>query len=278
MRTAGFFAAGIGFFVMLFGCIFFTGRIRERAELLDTLIRETLPAVDEVSLGPPANTRAEALAIALAQAIFLRTNAPLDANMLDWYELLESMSPFNVSAATALKYGGFGLKQHSRYGPCTTMSRTLILALKRLNVPARPLYLEADERGLGGGHNIVEFYDEGRWKVIAPSDRAFVWRTRDGRVASVADIVASPEVFSQVYESYPHYQYLFHKPRRFSLPDAPEFLRSFIALFLTNDGDGPVAPALFQSPRGFMFRVCLVLASLCAATAIWLRPRRYIEE
>ncbi|MCA1946058.1 MAG: hypothetical protein LDL30_12405 [Desulfovibrio sp.] len=278
MRTVGFYTAGIGFFVLLYCCVFFTGRIRERVVLLDALIAGAMPAVDAVMQGPPSSTHGEATAIVLARAIYDRMHAPLDPDDLDMYERLESMSPLNVSAATALKHGGFGLKGHSRYGPCTTMSRTLILALRRLKMQARALYLEPDERGLGGGHQLVEFLDEGMWKVIAPSDNAFVWRTRQGRVATAAEIAASEEIFSQVYESFPHYTYLFHRPTRLSLPDAPAWVQSLLALVLPNNGYGPEAPIFFHSPRGLMLRLCLVLASLCAGVAIWLRPRRYQGE
>lgn len=278
MRTLGFYAAGIGFFVLLYGSVFFTGRIRERVILLDALIASTTPAVDAVMHGPPPSTHGEATAIALARAIHDRINAPLNPDGLDWYERLEGLSPLNVSAATALRHGGFGLKGHARFGPCTTMSRTLILALRRLKIQARALYLEADERGLGGGHQMVEFWDEGMWKVIAPSDNAFVWRTHEGRVATAAEIAASAEVFSQVYEAFPHYQYLFHNITRFSLPDAPGWLKSLVGMILPDDGFGPEAPLFFHSPRGLMLRLCLVLASLCAVAAICLRPRRYQDE
>ncbi len=272
MRTVLFYAAGFGFFLCLFGCAFFAGRLQERDRLLDGLIAQSLPKVEAIMAELPLNTRTEATVLALTRAIYHRMNTPLDGKPLGRYERLGAMSPLNTSAGTALKHGGFGLKAHSRFGPCTTMSRTLILALKRLGIPARALYLEPDARGLGGGHQIVEFLDGGTWKLIAPSDNAFTWRQLDGSVATVAQIVQSSELFAQIYEKYPHYPYLFAVPTRFSLPDAPILLVRTLAAFMPKHDGVPVAPLLFHSPRGILFRLCLMLTCVWGLTAIWLRP------
>lgn len=278
MRTLFFFLAGIGFFVFLYSSVFFAGRLRERDLLLDGLIAQSLPLVDGIMHGVPPHTRAEATALALARTIYASMNAPLDGKPLDPYERLEAMSPLNTGPGTALKHGGFGLRAHSQFGPCTTMSRTLILALTTLEIPARAIYVEPDARGLGGGHQMVEFLDGEEWKVIAPSDKAFVWRTRSGTIASLDAIKKSPVIFSQIYEHFPHYPYLFEGATRFSLPGLPTPLERGVAFFMQTYRGKPVAHRLFHLPRSLYLRLSLALSLLFGVAALWLRPKNRMQS
>ncbi len=156
--------------------------------------------------------------LAISRTIYALTNNKYgtDPASMDWYDRFESTFFFNMSSTVALKYRSFGVHGHYVFGPCGTMSRLLLNTLWDLNIPARKLQLLNNSNGKGGGHTLVEYFDEGKWKVVAVSDSSFVWRNAEGQIASVAEIQHDPAVFSQIYAYQANYPYLFDNPKHFN--------------------------------------------------------------
>lgn len=267
-RSILFVVCVVGLTVSLISTLFFSIKIRERDRYLDKLIETTLS-------GDEAKNNEE-IAVKLSKAIHQATRKPLSPKDLDRYSRWESTSPFNVTSAVSLRYGGFGVEGHSTYGACGTMSRTLLNALWKLNIPARKLQLLDNEEGRGGGHTMIEFRSGDRWLVISPSDNSFVWRTNDGRIATAKEIHDDDELFAQIYQQDPGYPYLFDNYRNIRWDKLP---RPVAGLFRVIMGEtrynSAVTPGLYDKPRTLFVIVSLILCGLfaCGAALTFSKPR-----
>jgi hypothetical protein len=256
------FAAGL--VVSLSGTVFFSFKIRERERLLDRLIQTALPS----------GGGAEESALRLSDEIYRQTRNPLPLNDMDWYSRWESTSAFNVTSAVSLRYGGFGVEGHSTYGACGTMSRTLLNALWKLGVPARKLQLLANDDGLGGGHTMVEFRSDGRWLVISPSDRSFVWRKPDGSIATANEIRGDHLMFAQIFEQDPRYPYMFDNTSNIRWEKLPGPVSGAFRIVLGEDRyAAAVTPKLYDKPRTFFVILFGISAALSGVGTLITRPR-----
>jgi hypothetical protein len=234
--------------------VFFYTKVRERRAEIGSLIERV---VEERGLERRAD-----IAIAMSEAIYRETSDGIEMKDLSLYDRLESTSFFNVTSAVALKHHGFGILGHDVYGPCGTMTRITLNALWQLGIPARKLQLLPNARGQGGGHTMIEFMDDdGRWCVLSPSDSTFVWRNREGAIATVAEIQNDREVFAQIYERYPEYPYLFDNPMNIRWEKLPKAAQGVLRMVM-----GPEAfrkattPRLYDLPRDLFL---IVSASAC---------------
>ncbi|UCG52464.1 MAG: hypothetical protein JSW58_02625 [Candidatus Latescibacterota bacterium] len=243
-----------GLILSVICAVFFFTKIRERERFLDDLI--------DSSIGKGDTLPAEERALALSREIFDRTNNALQKNELDWYSRWESTTFFNVTSGVALRYGGFGVEGHSTYGACGTMSRILLNALWKLDVPARKLQLLDNDEGQGGGHTMVEFLSDGRWLVISPSDGSFVWRKANGEIATADEIKNDERVFSKIFARHANYPYRFDNYGNIRWEKLPprvvDAIRTVIGEKRFNNAK---TPKLYDKPRTLFFVASLI--ALC---------------
>lgn len=230
---------------------FFLLAMREEDRLLDALIRRSLTGVDRRDTC--------AVVLALSHEIYERTGAGIRAEDLPFYERLESLSPFHMTSAVALRHGAFGVIGHSPYGPCGTMSRVLLNACWRLGIRARKLHLIPPAGSPIDIHTLVEWRSGGRWPVVSPSDD-FAWRTRDGRIATVEEIRGDSLVFAQVLQRVPGFAVGFENTRRVRWEKLPRPLPWAIRTVLGERRyRGLETPRLYDQPRRLMFAGSLVV-------------------
>jgi hypothetical protein len=251
--------------------LFFLVKIRDQNQLIDKLIDVAVTSKD-------LNDR-EQIAISLSSEIYRRTNKGINKDELDLYSRIESTSFFNVSSAVSLKYGAYGITGHSVFGPCGTMSRTLLNALWRQKIPARKLLLIDNEHGKGGGHAMVEFYHNGAWRVLSPSDNTFVWRTEDGEIATAKQIQNIPTIFSQIYIEKPNYPYLFDNYKNIRWEKLPNWITSMIKSVIGEHRFNSMeTPKLYDLPRT-MFLYCSILSSIFFSIVAYAsRSKKPLEE
>ncbi len=191
---------------------FFATRVREQDRLLDAFIARSLAGVDRAD--------SDAVVLALAREVHAHTDRGVRAADLTTYDRLESVSPFNMTTAVALRYGAFGVVGHPPFGPCGTMTRVLLNACWRLGIPARKLHLIPPPRDTVDIHTIMEWRTGGRWKVIAPSEN-FVWHARDGRIATLEEIRADPNGLRRGVRDDPVVRHRLRRPASRALGEVP---------------------------------------------------------
>lgn len=110
---------------------------------------------------------------------------------------LEHRVPTHLTAYSVLEAGV------DRGGPCGGTTRAMIVLLREAGIPARKALLyEAPNEPQ---HTVVEVWLDGEWRVFDPS-YAYYWvRDRDGRIATVADLAADPDLFARILDTRPHY-------------------------------------------------------------------------
>ena len=255
--------------VSVLAAVFFSVKISERYHYIDELIAN---AVTEKEVDDRQDS-----VISIARAIYERTNRVIEREELDWYADLEAHSFFNVTAATSLRYGGFGIEGQGQaeMGPCGTMSKVLLNALWRLEIPARKLQIPARKEFPGEGHTLVEFYHDGEWRVIAPSNNAFVWRKKDGTLSNREEIQTNQELFSQVFAKHPRFKYTFDHYRNIRWEKLPSFMVKTIRAVLGEERFRRVeTPRLYDQPRRLFFLVTCTSSVFFGLLVWFLRPRR----
>jgi hypothetical protein len=221
------------------------------------------------------NLPTEEKVLRLSDAIYRRTRYVFDEDKLDWYSRLECKTALNVTASVSLRYGGFGLAGHSTVGPCGTMTRTLLNVLWSLDISARKLQILDNAEGKGGGHTMIEFQADGKWLVISPADSSFVWRKADGSIAGAEEIRRDPKLFSQIYERYPKYPYLFDRYGNIRWEKLPPRLQSLARRVLGEERyRTATTPRLYDRPRTLIFLASLCMTLLFGLLACAARPRR----
>lgn len=114
-----------------------------------------------------------------------------------WLANAEHASPLHLSARTTLTAGA------DHIGPCGSLSRSMIVLLRRAGIEARKALL-CD----GGGvavHTIVEVNLNGEWRVFDPTYRWYWRRPADGAIATAADLAADEALFRSVAAHAPLY-------------------------------------------------------------------------
>ncbi|MGA9754283.1 MAG: hypothetical protein WBV23_03990 [Desulfobaccales bacterium] len=246
--------------------LFFYYKVYEENQLIDNFIIE--------SVDKQFATDTQNIAISLATAIYYGTKKVISGDELDWYDTLETKyllpaSLVHLTAGVSLKYQGYGVAGQQNLGPCATMSRVLLNALWRLDIPARELLLLNNAQGKGGGHVMVEFFDGGRWLVISPADTAHIWKNRRGEIATAAEIKQDPEIFKQIYEIRPNYDYLLDNYKNISFEDFPHFIPKIIKFTLGVESfDKLESPKLYHRPRMLLFYISAGLCLMFGVLAI----------
>ncbi len=217
--------------------------------------------VDSIDL---AGNTDEEKALTLGKAVYERTNRTIAPADLAQYERWEAFSPFNVTAAVSLRHGIYVPEGHPKPGRCGTMSRVLLNSLWHSGVKARKLQIDTPGTT---GHTLVEYSDGEKWKVVSAADRGFVWRNKDGEVATVEEIHADREVLAQVYALEDHeFPYNFKSPRRFFWHRLPNFVRTTaINLFGEEWYNNLAQPRLMDRPR---LLGCYAFLSMCVACGL----------
>ena len=220
--------------------------------------------VNSIELDHPATIDEQV--IATSQAVYENTNGRKDPEALSFYERQEAFSPANITTGVSLKHGIYIVEGHDKDGPCGTMSRNLLNALWYQGLDARKFHVEMPD---GNGHTMVEYLDGDKWKVIAPSDNSFVWRTSDGEIASAKEIQNDNQLFQQIYSEVPDYGYKFNNPNRFNWDRLPAFVhQQALAWYGQEWCDEFQTPRIFDQPR-----LALAIACFVGALALFLGPK-----
>ena len=249
--------------------IFFLVRHLEERSLVRNL-------VSSIELDHPATIDEQV--IATSQVVYEKTNGRKDPEDLSFYERHEAFSPANITTGVSLKHGIYIVEGHDKDGPCGTMSRNLLNALWYQGLDARKFHVEMPD---GNGHTMVEYRDVDKWKVIAPSDNSFVWRTSEGDVASAKEIQNDDQLFQQIYSEVPDYGYRFDHPKRFNWDRLPAFAHEqALAWYGQEWCDEFQTPRIFDQPRLALAIACFVGAltlylgpKLISLVFLWLRSR-----
>ena len=238
------FAASILFFL---AAMFLAWGQFEEHQLLSSFL-------DEVEIEDGLST--DDFVAAMSREVYEKTNDTCPLSELSPYDRMEVDSPANVTTAVSLKYGIYVTEGHSRDGPCGTMTRTLINALRYSGIPARKLHLQMPD---GNGHTMAEYADGDKWKVIAPSDKSFVWRNASGEVASLEEIQQSDEVFSQIYSHQADYGYNFDHANHFNWDRLPAFVHDqALSRWGQEWVDDFDTPRLMDQPRLLLCLFCII--------------------
>lgn len=191
--------------------------------------------------------------------------------MLRWLSRMEHASPLHVSARTTLTAGA------DQIGPCGSLSRSLIVLLRRAGVPARKAILYADD-GVGT-HTVVEVAIDGEWRVFDPT-YAWVWRRpSDGAIATAADLRTDAALFATVTAQHPeypldlyHYRNVYHL-RWEKLPGLP-WVRRGLERWRGKEWVQSIGtPYLYERPN-FLTAFALWSLSLVLLAAARWRSRR----
>jgi hypothetical protein len=248
---------------------FFYARVREEDALLDGFAKAATRGV--------ASADTEAVALALSRAVFLRVSGRVRPENLPLYERLESSSFFNMTSAVCLRHGAYGLVGQPHLGPCGAMTRVTLRALDRLGIASRKLHLLDDPSPEEFGHTMVEFRSGGRWLVLSPSDSSFVWRGRDGEVATLAEIQADSSIFAQIFARYPGYPYRVGHTGHVRWEKLPRVARTAVRAVLGEARyENALTPKLYDDPRRLFLLASLVALGCCAlgAVLVWTPWRR----
>lgn len=242
--------------------VFFLAKTLESRRLVREFVAESLAGV-------PRDDR-DAVVHALALGVYQRTNRALRLAQLPFYDRFEAEWFFNVPAGSSLRHGYYGVEDSGPFGPCGTMSRVLLHALWHLDIPARKLQLLAEP---GSGliqHTMVEYRSGDRWQVISPSDSAFAWRNRTGRVATVAEIRADSTIFRQVFAWRPWWPASFEHTANVRWEKLPVPLRRMFRAALGEGGyRNAETPRLYDQPRRLFCLLSLGVTLVSALVAWW---------
>lgn len=209
-----------------------------------------------------------------SKAIYERTNNTMPPSGLTLCERIEAFSPANITTAVSLKYGIYIVDGHPMDGPCGTMSRVLLNSLWSHGVKARKVHLVMPD---GNGHTMVEYLDEGMWKLISPSDKSFVWRNAEGDVASIEEIQADESVFRQIHSVCPEYPYNFDHPIHFNWDRLPAFVEQRASASWGQGWcDEFETPWLIDQPRllACLFWLFASLTCILFSVTLWYVRRR----
>jgi hypothetical protein len=216
---------------------------------------QTLVLIDELekeALQFKMNLSDETKAILISRAIYGQTNNFIDREKLDWYSEWEATSFFNMTTSVGLEYNCFGIKGEPGDGPCGTMTKIFLVAMWDQNIRARKLQLSPINNR--GGHTMAEFYYNNKWRVISPSDSSFVWRNKNGEIATVDEIREDTSIFNQIYKQDPKWPYGFNKTSNINWEKLPSFIVPIIRFIIGEEGfENSETPAIYEQPRKLFF-------------------------
>lgn len=226
--------------------VFFYIKMEEENKLIEDFLKVTLSTNSLKNL--------EDTVLIISNSIYKNTNGWVDKDSLDWYSRWEALGFFKMGAGVGLKYKCFGVKGHPGDGPCGTMTKIFLRSMWELGIPARKLQLMEVISGKGG-HTMAEFFFNGKWRVISPSDSSFVWRNFDGSIASLKDIQSDTTIFNQIYYKWrKDWPYGFKETWNINWEKIPGFLRNTIKFFIGEEAyRNAETPELYEQPRKLLF-------------------------
>lgn len=244
--------------------IFFYIKMSEENSLVKSFTLSSLSLTNPITL--------EDTVLAVSNSIYNYTNGWVDRDSMDWYSRWEALGFFKMSAGVGLKYKCFGVKGHPGDGPCGTMTKIFLRSMWELGIPARKLQLMEVIPGKGG-HTMAEFFYNGKWRVISPSDSSFVWRNPDGSIASVKDIQSDTAIFNQVYHKWrKDWPYGFKETWNINWDKIPGFLRSGIRFLIGEEAyRNAETPELYEQPRKLLFITSSIIFLISTLILIMLR-------
>lgn len=176
------------------GCVVFGALLLgvglENNRFYDALNRELVPA------GAPAEERVLATFARVSNWTYFDVER-IDSRVLRVIARFEHASPFHVSARTVLTGGA------DRTGTCGSLSRTMIVLLRRAGIRARKAILYTQQgRPV---HTVVEVLLDREWRVFDPTCRWYWRRPWDGGIATTADLAVNRSLFETVAAARPDY-------------------------------------------------------------------------
>lgn len=187
-----------------------------------------------------------------------------------WLALAEHASPLHVSARTTLTAGV------DHIGPCGSVSRSMIVLLRRAGIEARKALL-CDAHSIAM-HTVVEVRLDGEWRVFDPTFGWYWRRPADGEIATVADLARDGALFRSVVTQVPQYPvdlYTYdnvHHLRWEKLPGLHWLRAGLVRVGGVAWVRGIGTPYLYERPVYF----AALLLSLLGTVLLWLgwRARR----
>jgi hypothetical protein len=211
-----------------------------------------IEALEKDALKFNTNLSDEEKALLISGEIYKQTNNFIDREKLDWYSEWEATSFFNMNTSVGLEYNCFGIKGEPGDGPCGTMTKIFLVAMWDQDIPTRKLQLSPINSR--GGHTMAEFYYKGKWRVISPSDSSFVWRNKDGEIATVDEIREDTSVFNQIFKQDPNWPYGFKETSNINWEKLPSFAVPIIKFIIGEEGfENSETPAIYEQPRKLLF-------------------------
>lgn len=267
IRRLFLYVLGVMFPVFLILAGFFFIKNQQTKVLVDALVNDALKF--------EKNLTDEQKATRISRSIYYETDSFVNREDLDWYSEWEATSFFNMTTSVGLEYNCFGIKGEPGDGPCGTMTKIFLVAMWDQNIRARKLQLEAvNERG---GHTMAEFYYKGRWRVISPSDSSFVWRNKDGEIATVDEIRNDTSIFKQIFNFKSDWPYSFKETSNINWEKLPPLVVSVIRFFIGEEAyENAETPRLYEQPRkllSYLFSTLSILTFI-----IWFYLYRKVKK
>lgn len=256
---------GMGTACLIFGAFLIAiGYVNNR--FFDALNRDIAPP------GTPAEERA-LLTFARVSAWEYFDAGRIASPVLRWLARAEHASPLHLSARSALTAGA------DRIGPCGSLSRSMVVLLRRAGIPTRKviLYSAAGRPE----HTVVEVLLDAEWCVFDPTYAWYWRRPADGRIATAADLARDPRLFASVRERHPGYpldRYVYDSVQHLrweKLPGLP-WVRGLLARAFGPEWVSSIhAPYLYERPTFFVGLLATATGGLFFGVAGWMRrPRR----
>ncbi len=119
---------------------------------------------------------------------------------------------------------------------------------------------------------MVEFFHDGAWRVVAPSDDGFVWRTPNGEIARIEDITSDAEVYDQIYDFRSDFPYTFEGYNYINWGKLPGPVVSLLRRMLSEQQfDNATTPYLYDAPRELFLIASSMLALGALLPLVFLR-------
>jgi hypothetical protein len=200
----------------------------------------------------------------------LHTNtlATLHPAWVRWYY---RWNPLHPGPADVLRWG-------SDYrGPCGSYSNVVSALLGSHGIPNRLLLIRDDDGAVL--HTVVEARIGGRWVVADPSF-GIVYRNREGRLATAAELAADTALFRAQTRDVPGYrpEYDYDSVTLMNWRKIPVVMPALKALLDATIGreraDQIAKPVIWVHPRATLGSLCLAAGALLMLGALWSTVRR----
>lgn len=228
---------------LLFG-LFFLIKNTQTTILISELVNDTLPEDSYLTV--------ENKVLLLSKKIYSETNSIKDPYKLDWYSLFEIKNLWGISAATGLEYKCYAVRSIAEPDKSEIMTRILLLSLWNINIPARRIVLNSNNSF--DTYSMVEFYDDGEWKLISVADSSFVWRNRFVEIASTNEVRKDSLLLNQIKMFNPNWNFDFDDVTYTNWELFPGFIKSIYRSIMGEAAfENSESPRILERPRQIAF-------------------------